>query len=72
MTKIIDPESSQMPGQDPKHTDDSGEEAEQLSDIDRQIAENLRKLYQSTVEEELPPKLQDLLDRLQSQEPGNE
>jgi len=61
-----------MPGQDPKHNDNGDDDAEQLSDIDRQIADNLRKLYQSTVEEELPPSLQDLLDRLKSQEPGND
>ncbi len=61
-----------MPGQDPKHNDNGDDDAEQLSDIDRQIADNLRKLYQSTVEEELPPSLQDLLDRLKSQEQGND
>lgn len=61
-----------MPRQDPNPTDDSGDDAEQLSDIDRQIADNLRKLYQSTVDEDLPPSLRDLLDRLQEQEPSND
>lgn len=65
-------ESRQMPDEDPKTNNGSGDEADPTSDIDRQITDNLRKLYQSTVDEELPPSLRDLLDRLKAQDRGND
>lgn len=61
-----------MPHEDPGNTDGSGDEANPTSDIDQQITENLRKLYQSTVDEELPPSLRDLLDRLKDQDRGHD
>ena len=61
-----------MPDEDPKNTDGGGDDVDRTSDMDRQITENLRKLYQSTVDEELPPSLRDLLDRLQAQDRGND
>lgn len=65
-------ESRQMPEEDPKNTDGTGDDADRNSDIDQQITDNLRKLYQSTVDEELPPALQDLIDRLKAQDQGND
>jgi hypothetical protein len=64
-------ESRQMPEEDPKNTDGTGDDADRGSDIDRQITDNLRKLYQSTVDEELPPSLRDLIDRLKAQDRDN-
>jgi hypothetical protein len=61
-----------MPDEDPRNTDGTGDETDPTSDIDRQITENLRKLYQSTVDEELPPSLRDLLDRLKEQDRGHD
>lgn len=68
-----------MPEEDPKKTDTTGDkgdrDAEQDAgrdqDIDQQITDNLRKLYQSTVDENLPPSLQELIDRLKAQDDGN-
>jgi len=58
-----------MTKENPRKTGtDSGEDGDRGSDIDRQITDNLRKLYQSTVEEELPPSLRELLDRLKAQD----
>ncbi|MGI3210958.1 NepR family anti-sigma factor [Roseovarius tibetensis] len=57
-----------MPEQDPKNTDGPGDRSDRTSDIDQQISENLRKLYQSTIDEELPQSLRDLLDRLKAQD----
>lgn len=66
-------ESRKMPRKDPKNPDDgNGDKADRQSDIDQQISDNLRKLYQSSVDEELPPALQDLLDRLQAQDQSND
>ena len=59
-----------MPEQTPKATD--GVDPDRISDIDRQISENLRKLYRSTVEEELPPSLRALLERLKAQDTAND
>ncbi len=67
MTKIFYAESRDMPREDPKPTED-GDEAGRSSDIDQQITDNLRRLYQATVDEELPPSLQKLLDQLQAQD----
>ncbi len=64
-------ESRQMPDEDPKNTDGRGEDADRTSEMDRQITENLRKLYQSTVDEELPASLRDLIERLKAQDRGN-
>ncbi|MFO7759743.1 MAG: NepR family anti-sigma factor [Roseovarius sp.] len=60
-----------MPDEDPKNTDGRGEDADRTSEMDRQITENLRKLYQSTVDEELPASLRDLIERLKAQDRGN-
>jgi len=58
-----------MTKENPRKTGtDSGEDGDRGSDIDRQITDNLRKLYQSTVEEELPPSLQELINRLKAQD----
>lgn len=64
-----------MPEQDPKHTEGIGhrkDRSARTSEIDQQISDNLRKLYQSTVDEELPQSLRDLLDRLAAQDEGND
>lgn len=37
-------------------------------ELERQINENLQRLYQQTLDEELPEHLQDLLRRLKEQE----
>jgi len=65
-------ESRQMPEEDPKKTDGKGEDADRNPDIDQQITDNLRKLYQATVDEELPPSLRDMLDRLKAQDQDND
>lgn len=59
-----------MPEQTPKPTD--GVDPDRISDIDRQITENLRKLYRATVEEDLPASLRALLERLKAQDTGND
>jgi hypothetical protein len=35
--------------------------------IEQQISDNLRRLYQASLDEELPARLRDLLERLQGQ-----
>lgn len=65
-------ESRHMPEQEPQNTDGTGDRVDRLSDIDQQISDNLRKLYQSTVEEDLPQSLRDLLDRLAAQDEGHD
>jgi len=65
-------ESRQMPEEDPKKTGGKGEDADRYPDIDQQITDNLRKLYQATVDEELPPSLRDMLDRLKAQDQDND
>lgn len=63
-------ESRQMPD-DPKKTDGTDDDSARRSDIDQQITDNLRKLYQVTVDEELPPALRDVIDRLKAQDRDN-
>lgn len=63
-------ESRQMPD-DPKNTDGTDDDSDRRSDIDQQITDNLRKLYQVTVDEELPPALRDVIDRLKAQDRDN-
>ncbi len=64
-----------MPEQDPNNTEGIGirkNRGSRTSEIDQQISDNLRKLYQSTVDEELPQSLRDLLERLSAQDGGHD
>ena len=42
------------------------------SNVQRQIDENLRRVYKEKLEEELPDRFQQLLAQLKAQDPGNE
>lgn len=61
-----------MPEQDPNRPDGPDDRDDRTADIDQQISENLKKLYQSTIDEELPQSLRDLLDRLKAQDKDND
>jgi hypothetical protein len=65
-------ESRPMPEQDPNSPDGPGDGDDRAADIDQQISDNLKRLYQSTVDEDLPQSLRDLLDRLQAQDSNND
>ncbi len=41
-------------------------------DVEQQIDDNLRKVYQKTLEEQVPDKLLSLLDRLREQDNSDE
>ncbi len=48
------------------------EQKEPKSNLEWQIDENLRKVYQRTVEEDVPDKFLDLLKQLKDQDAHNE
>ena len=41
-------------------------------DVEQQIDDNLRKVYQKTLQEQVPDKLLSLLDKLREQDASNE
>ncbi|MGH1454512.1 MAG: NepR family anti-sigma factor [Paracoccaceae bacterium] len=48
------------------------QQKEPQSSLERQIDENLRKVYQRTVEEDVPDKFMDLLKQLKDQDSAND
>lgn len=57
-----------MPERNPQDKDGPGDHGRLSSELEEQISVNLRKLYQSTIDEELPERLRDLLERLKAQD----
>lgn len=43
-----------------------------MTALDEQVMENLRRIYRQTAEEPVPARLLDLLDRLRAQEAGRD